>query len=211
MTDEKLIVVIGRQFGSGGREVGKILSARLGLGYYDKEVLNEAARLSGCQVSSFDSTDERRPSAFRSFIGLSHGALATGHGGWSADQAYKTQSNALHEIADKGRCLIVGRTADYVLREREGLVSVFLHAPLEERIDRVMRRSAELTDRHKAAELVNRTDRHRRDYYNYFTGRNWGHADNYHLSLSTSGLTPEQVADILQAYIDVALTKRSKL
>lgn len=199
MASSDFVIAVGRQFGSGGRSLAAELARRLGAEYYDKELLSEAAARMGYMPGIFTQADEKRPSLFRASI--MHGLGMGGDPGiMSGEGLFTAQSEVLHEIADRGPCVIVGRAADYVLRDRPGLVSVFLHAPLMHRAANVMQRG-DCSDITKAAEMARRQDQGREEFYNFFTGRRWGRADNYHLSLDTSRLPQQALADIIVAYM----------
>ena len=114
---------------------------------------------------------------------------------------YKAQSEVVEEIASRGPCVLVGRTADYVLREMSNLVSLFLHAPLDKRAVRIVGRGNCATEQ-DARQMAQKRDRLRESYYNFFTGRHWGHADNYHLSIDASSMTTQQIVDFIVSYLE---------
>lgn len=208
--EEKILVVIGREFGSGGRAVGKLVANRLGISYYDKELLSEAAVRLGISNKIFADADEKKPSMFRSLLQGLYGVpdhFSTG--AMSGEGVYQSQSHAIREICAKDSCVIVGRTADYVMRDHPGLISVFLHAPLEFRAKNILLRgdASSLTE---AMEVARKSDRNRADYYNYFTGRdNWGKAANYHLSIDASLISEEKAADLIISFINHIAEVRS--
>lgn len=191
------VIVIGREFGSGGRKIGKLLSRRLGCAYYDKELLAEAAKSMGFTEDIFDEHDEKKPSFFNSFFQGVYGITQNYHDITVGGAAlYKEQSVAIKKLSEKGPCVIVGRTADYVLRDHPGMLSVFLHSPIEHRAAKIVERG-EAESISKAVEMAKRHDRDRESYYNYYTGRKWGWANNYHLSLDASRLDDDEIADII--------------
>lgn len=195
------IIVIGRQFGSGGRKIGKILAEKLGIGYYDTELLSEAAKRLGISSGIFDAVDEKRPSPLHSLLQSMYGIADNFHStSMCGEKLYSEQSRVIREICAMGPCVIVGRTADYVMREHPGLVSVFLHSPIEKRISRIVKRG-EAPDTRQARELAERKDRERENYYNYFTGHKWGNADNYHLTINAAEMEDEAIADLIISYI----------
>lgn len=199
------IIVIGRQFGSGGRSIGKMVAEKMAIPYYDKELLSHAAQSLGFSPDVFAAADEKRPSAFHTLLQGMYGIADNFHAtSISGERLYEQQSNVIKEICAKGACVIVGRTADYVLRDHPGLVSVFLHAPLQWRAEKIVSRG-DGKSYDEAASLASKYDRNRHDYYNYFTGRRWGHADNYHLSLDASLLSEEDTAALI---IDFARNKK---
>lgn len=201
-SEEKIVVVIGREFGSGGRAVGRIIANRLGIPYYDKELLSEAAGRLGFSPAIFADADEKRPSMFRSLMqGLYGVPDHFNTDSMSGEGVYQSQSRTIREICSKDSCVIVGRTADYVMRDHPGLVSVFLHAPVGFRAKKILDRG-DASTLQQATEMARKSDRNRAHYYNYFTGRDsWGKASNYHLSLDASRLSNEVAADIIISFI----------
>lgn len=202
-TGGEFVIVIGRQYGSGGRSIGKQLADDLGVPYYDKSLLQEAAERMGMSLKLFEKRDERRPSILRSMLNFTYGSNGASYdsANISSENLYRAQSDVIREIARRGSCVIVGRTADYVLRDHPGLISIFLHAPLPHRAANVAKRE-ETSDYEEAAEIAQRHDKNRESYYNYYTNRNWGDADNYHLSIDTSRVHYEAIAAMLRAIIE---------
>ena len=191
------IIVIGRQFGSGGRLIGKQVAARLGIPYYDKELLSEAAKSLGFSTEVFASADERKPSVFSSFLQGFYSVPEHYHStSMNTDRLYTAQSEVIRKICEMGSCVIVGRTADYVMRDHPGLVSVFLHAPAEWRAAKIVARH-DTTAPEQAVEMARRRDKDRESYYNYFTGRHWGRASNYHLTIDSSLIPEDTVVDMI--------------
>lgn len=194
------IFVIGRCFGAGGRAVGKLVAERLSIPYYDNELLKEAARQSGYSSHIFAHADEKRPSFFKRLLTQSYGVQESYNSdALSNETLYQAQSKVIRKIAEQGPCVIVGRTADYILRDFPGLTSVFLHAPLEFRAQKIVDRGDAQT-LEEASETARRRDKEREGYYNYFTGRHWGAAANYNISLDSSQLTPSQLVDIVISF-----------
>lgn len=195
---DKFLVVIGRQYGSGGKSIGRLVAERLGVDYYDKELLKEASERYGFSPRIFEEADERRPSAVRSLLHLVLGAqdapISTET--LSGEGIYAAQSKVIKSICAESSCVIVGRTADYVMRHHPTLLSVFIHAPIESRRRRIVERENNMSEEEAEAKAL-RNDSRRESYYNYFTGRKWGSASNYHLSLDSSCLTDEECADII--------------
>lgn len=200
-SESRTIIVIGREFGSGGRTIGRKLASRLGISYYDKELLSEAAESLGYSPEIFVHADERRPSPLRSLLQGVYGIADNFHTtSMSGERLYHAQSLVIQKICAMGSCVIVGRTADHVMRNHPGLVSVFLHAPIEKRVANIMaRRDAMTAD--KAEELARKYDHDREGYYNYFTGRPWGKASNYHLTIDSSSVSEDDVVGIIAAYV----------
>lgn len=203
MKANEYVIVLGRQFGSGGREVGHALSERLGLPYYDKELLKEAARRSGIREEVFSKADESKPSFFGALLGLGSSEAVENYTTSQMSRAgiYEAQSAVIEEIAAQGPCIIVGRTADYILRKRKNLASVFLHAPLEKRIPRIIARG-NCASENEARQLAQKEDRLREGYYNFFTGRHWGRSDNYDLSIDASSMSINDIVDLIIYYLE---------
>lgn len=201
MIPSDIVIVIGRRFGSGGRKVGRLLAERLGVAYYDRELLSEAAESLGFDKWLFQQSDEKRPSPLRSILSSTFGITGQySSGGLSHEQLYAAQSKVMRKLAEGG-AVFVGRSADYILREHPHILSVFLHAPIGHRVEKLLKRG-ECADAQKARELAKRIDGEREDFYNYFTGRRWGTADNYHLTLDSSLLDEEKIADLIIRYLE---------
>lgn len=200
-----LVITIGRSFGSGGRHLGQLLATRLNIGYYDKELLTEAARRSGVRTEFFEINDERSPSFFTGLFSFSMGyspvhyyAGATSIGD---DGIYKAQSELIQHLADQGPCVIVGRASDYVLRNHGKLLSIFVHAPIESCVDRIIERQPELS-RKEARQLAEKTNKLRSNYYNFYTDHKWGDASTYDLCFDTSKMKLEDIVEIIIDYIN---------
>lgn len=198
MSDKNFVIVIGREYGSGGRRLGKSLSKRLGIPYYDKELLSEAATRLGFRADLLEKADERPPSPLRSMLGANLGSNTWFTGGaLHRDALYKVQSDVIRAIAAEGPCVIVGRTADYVLRDMPGMLSIFLHGDIDDRVRNVKAAEAPDDSEREIRERIEKRDNDRRAYYNYYTGRNWGAASNYHLTASSSRLPLEAIEEMV--------------
>lgn len=192
------IIVIGRQYGAGGRKLGKRLAETLNVPYYDKELLSEAADALGFSKELFLKADEKKPSILRSFLSFNYGSPSASFSSYTLtdDNLYRAQSDVIKSICEKGSCVIVGRTADYVMRDHPGLLSIFVHAPEEHRAKAILERG-EAKSMEEALEKARKFDRSRESYYNYFTNRHWGHADNYDLTFNSSRLSPEAILPLI--------------
>ena len=199
---DKAIIVIGRQFGSGGRSIGRNLARRLGYKYYDTELLKNVARRYGFSEGIFRSHEEKRPSVLRSMLQGTFGIADNFHEvSISSERLYAEQSKVIREIASEGGCVIVGRTADYILRDFPNMTSIFLHAPVEYRCSHIVDRG-EAINYSQAIEMAKKRDKARENYYNYFTGTNlWGKASNYDLCLDSSCIDEEAIVNIIISYI----------
>lgn len=203
------IIVIGRQFGSGGRKIGKLVADKIGYPYYDKELLSEVALSLGFSKSIFAENDEKKPSPFRSLLQGIYGIADNFHDtSLCGERLYHEQSKVIRRLCEEKGCVIVGRTADYVLRDHPGLVSVFLHSPIERRAEEIVNRG-DASHMQEACEMAKKQDRDRESYYNYYTGKQWGSASNYHLTIDASSVDADTIADIIIAYAKKKLTRRN--
>lgn len=192
------VIVIGRQFGSGGRTIGKMIASRLGIDYYDTELIKAAAQQEGIRPEIFKEHDEKKPSVLKTLLQGAYGIADNFHQvPLSGERVYNVQSKVIKDLCKKGSCVIVGRNADFILRNHPGLLSVFLHAPLEFRVKRIIQRGESL-DEESAISLATQHDKRRESYYNFYTGeKKWGLASNYHLCLDTSRYSNEAIADLI--------------
>lgn len=202
--NHNLVITIGRQFGSGGRELGRKIAERLGIKYYDKELLSHAASDAGLSKEFVESNDERFPRFISSNLAFSMGFSNMS---WyqnptsiSADSIYETQTQVIRQLAAAGPCVIVGRSADYVLRDNPLLVNIFVHADADTCIDRIISRS-DTTSRTKANQLRERTNKLRASYYNFYTDKRWGDAASYDLCFDTSRLSTDAIAQLVAQYV----------
>ncbi|MDE7411053.1 MAG: cytidylate kinase-like family protein [Paramuribaculum sp.] len=204
---QNIVVTIGRQFGSGGRELGQKLARRLGIKYYDKELLSEAARRAGVSQEFFEKKDERFPSFVNGIFAFAFGyhnmggSYGSGQNSISDENLYRAQSDFIRSLTDEGSCVIVGRTADYVLRDFPGLVSIFVHAPEDICARRIAERSSEPITLEKAKQKAARINKLRANYYNFYTDRQWGHSSTYHLSVDTSKMSMDDIVEMICDYI----------
>ena len=197
------VITIGRQYGSGGRVIGAELAKRLEIPYYDKEILTEAARDSGICTELFEQHDEKPTRSL--LFSLVTGAQMMGSDMGSSymgmplnHKIFLAQFDAIRRIASEGPCVIVGRCADYVLRDQANAVSVFLKADLATRVARAIERGA---DPMKAEDIVKRYDRQRASYYNYYSTATWGDVNNYDLCLDTGKLGVNGTVELLMEFI----------
>lgn len=178
--------------------MGKIIAERLGISYYDTELLNKAAELEGFDLKIFKDHDEKKPSVLKAILQGAYGIADNFHTvPVSGERTYKVQSKIIKDLCKKGSCVIVGRNADFIMRDHPGLLSVFLHAGIEKRARRIVERKEARTIE-EAIEMARQHDKRRESFYNFYTGeKKWGVASNYHLSLDTSFLDNETAADII--------------
>lgn len=196
------VVTIGRQFGCGGREIGKMIARSLGADYYDKTLLSKAADAFGFSKNLFDRADEKRPSWLRSLLQYNYGVenAVSEFSDIDNEGLYRAQSRVIRQLAAKGPCVIVGRTADYILRDHPRMVSLFLHAPVDFRAARILERN-DANDMDSARSMARKMDNARDSYYSYYTNRPWGQASTYHLSIDTSRFTPEEIIELIRRHL----------
>lgn len=202
MTDN-LIITIGRQFGSGGRELGRKVAERLGIAYFDKELLSLAARQGGMSEEYIRENDERTPSLISPGVAMGYGFSSAS---WyqmpsmiGRDSTYSALSEAIRQIAADGPCVIVGRTADYILRAYPRMISVFVHAPKPVCVERIMTRG-EVANPAEAAKLWDKTNKLRSNFYNFYTDKTWGDVRGYDLCFDTSVISIDDIADLIADY-----------
>ena len=194
----KIIVTIGRQCGSGGHNVGKALAHSLQIPYYDRNLIEMASQKSGIEVGLLSYYDERTsPSSLMK----AKGGEAAAKGVSVGESLFQVQSQLILDIARAGSCVIVGRCADYILRDFPELFSVFITAPVPERLARVMDRNH--MPEEDAAAALKKVDRQRAVYYNFYTGKQWGAPESYHLTVDSSILGIEGTARLLEDKIKV--------
>jgi len=196
--DKKILINIGRQYGSGGRQVANSLGEKLGIRVYDNELISKAAEASGFSRELFAGSDEKK-----SFLSLSSLFSSNRFGGAMSNnyindnELFRIQSEAILRLAENGSGIFIGRASDYVLREMN-CMDVFISAPLENRIERVAERLS--ISEAEAAKAIMKNDRARESYYNYFTFGNWGVSENYDLCIDSSILGIEGTADFIIEY-----------
>ena len=200
----KTIITIGRQYGSGGGAVAKKLSEIMEIPCYDRDALVALAENHGIPRETFEKADEQATSSFLFSMALSSYSGSLVHFGVNensiTDRVFNIQSAEIKKIADAGSCIIVGRCADDVLSDHAGLIKVFVRAPLEERIKRIIARMPDL-DEQAAKKLINKTDKKRANYYNFYTNRDWGDINNYELCINSAVLGRDKTAEMIFEYI----------
>jgi len=196
------IITIGRQFGSGGKEVGIRVAKELGIPFYDKELLQEAAKKSGLCEKIFENFDERPKSLLYSIAMDSYMFALPGVGAGDSleQQVYLATFNTIRRLADQGPCVIIGRCADYALAENPNHLSLFIHAPMDVRVARVAKRQNISPE--KARQLIIKTDKRRASYYEYYSSRKWGAVDSYDFCLDSSYLGISRTVELVRAIVD---------
>ncbi|MCR5207683.1 MAG: cytidylate kinase-like family protein [Eubacterium sp.] len=193
------IIAIGRQFASGGREIGHMLADRLGIGFYDSEALRSEAKTLGIEDGIFDLFDEKPTRSFLFSVVMDPYAIDSAV---NSGKVIEAQRKVIQAAADKGPCIIVGRRADKILEDNkaETVISVFIAADIEDRMARFLER--EDMPEKQAKRFIERKDKERASYYNYFFDGKWGRADNYTMCFSTSRMSKDKICDIIIDYIE---------
>ena len=198
--EKKTIITISRQFGSGGREIGKKLAEQLNIPFYDKELIEIAAKESGMDKELFEEEGTRTSRGFHLLGALGYslgGPLSTMTELSLNDRLFIVQSEVVKQVADEGPCVIVGRCADYVLSERDDVLDVFIHADMEDRKQRAIH-SYEVDERDIEGS-IRKIDKRRANYYEYYTDRKWGRAENYDISINSSTFGIDGTVEIIKA------------
>ena len=196
-----IIITIGRQFGCGGKRIAEALGNKLGIPVYDHELIIKAAQESGFSAEFFARSDEKK--RFFSLTSIFAGSYNTDTENYMSDKGlFKIQCETIKNFADQGSAIIVGRCSDYVLRDRSNTLNVFLTSPLEDRVKRVAETDG--VSLVKAEEIVEKQDKNRAEYYNYYTFGNWGVASNYDLCIDSSIAGIEGTADLIIEFAKIA-------
>lgn len=203
----KKLVTISREYGSGGRIIGRLVAEKLGIPFYDKELLDLAVEKSGLSREIVETAELRAKSSFSYSLAS---AMNFGEGMMTDtisvnEKLFITQYDVVHQIAEEGEGVIVGRCADYILKDLPGVTNVFIYGELEDRI----RRSIDVygVDEKKAADIVKSYDKARANYYNYHTCQKWGQFSNYNLAINSSYISDEAAADLIVEYMNTRTYK----
>lgn len=189
----KYTICISRQYGSGGHFIAKKLAEKLGIAFYDKELLAKASEESGISPAIFENYDEKKDNFFSGIIPTAYGYDIS-----MGQRVFLAQFDAIRKIAEKESCVIVGRCADYILKEEENVVSIFIHAPIEDRVLRAVKFYD--INENKAKDTILKMDKKRKSYYNFYSDKQWGKSDSYDLSISSS-IGIDETVDVIAAYI----------
>lgn len=204
--DKKFVITIARQYGSGGKTIGEMLSERLGVEYYNKDLILKASEESGINVDLFAKADEKSKGILSRLKKKNYGGDVLDPSDehfTSEENLFNYQAKIIRELAEKESCIIIGRAADYILRDRDDVLSVFIHAPLEYLMEQA---SKKLSMGGKDLEkFILKTDKERADYYKLHTGREWTDARNYDLCLDSSKLGYERCVEEIIAYMNVRM------
>ena len=206
------IFTIGRQFGSGGRQVGKMLAEKLGIPFYDKELIAISARDSGLSEALFSNADEKATSSIFYSLVMGNYPMASGALGVTEmplnDQLFLIQSKTIKRLASEGPCVIVGRCADYILRDMDNIINIFIHADIASRVERAIR-VYEVPEK-KAEDVCLKTDKQRSNFYNYYSDRKWGMCRTYDLSLDSGMLGIDGCVSQIVEFEKLAIKNKGK-
>lgn len=205
MAIDKYIITISRGYGSGGRTMGKLLAKELGINYYDRELLRLASDKSGINEALFDKADEKLQKSLLYKIARKEyrgeRILPDSEDYISNDNLFNYQAKVINSLAEQESCIIVGRCADYILRDRQDVIKLFVHASLDDCIIRLEEMYS--LSKNELEKKIKKTDKRRAEYYKYYTGRDWNNAENYDLCLNSGQLGYDKCIDIVKAYLDV--------
>ena len=193
---EKKIITISREFGSGGRTIGRMVAEKLGIPFYDKELVDQIALESGFAPKFVEENGEHSPGkSLFSYAFAPQGVPGVMNGLSTADFLWNIQCSVILQLADKGPCVIVGRNADYILKDRDDCLHAFIHADMNFRADRIVRLYGE-SEKSPETRLQEK-DKRRKANYQHYTGRTWGQAQNYDVCLNSSSLGVERCVEII--------------
>ena len=199
---KKIIITIARQYGSGGREIGEIVAKKLGIPLYDKELITEAASRGNLNEAVIKNAEESAANSLLYTLAMGSNMLGTTmHFGYKMplnDKLFILQSEVIKEYAQNSSCVIIGRCADYVLRDEENILRIFVYGDLEHRDARIRERHPEIKSS-QVIDVINKTDKRRSTYYNFYTGNKWGKYDNYDMAINSSTLGIEGTAEMIAA------------
>ena len=199
---KKIIITIARQYGSGGREIGERVAEGLGIPIYDKELITDAAAKGSLTAEVIKNADESAANSLLYTLAMGSNVLGTTmHFGYKMplnDKLFILQSEVIKERAAEGSCVIIGRCADYVLRDEPNVLRLFIYGDLDHREERVAKRHPELKSS-QIIDVINKTDKRRSSYYNFYTGNKWGKYDNYDMAINSSTLGVEGTAQLIIA------------
>ena len=202
------IITIGRQYGSGGRYIASMLAERMEIPYYDKELLAEASKDSGISQQVLENYDEKHNKGLLFSLMNSRGDAGSMYLDMPLNhRIFLAQFDTIRRIASEGPCILVGRCADYVLRDHDNVLNVFVRAPEEDRMERIIEYNH--VDPMKAEEILKKTDKQRASYYNYYATGSWGDVNNYHLCLDSGVLGYSGCVEVILKAVEVKEQKAS--
>lgn len=198
------VITISRQYGSGGREIGEKLAKEFNIPFYDKEVIARAAKESGFAEAAFENAEMKATNSLLYSIAMGMNAYGNQELGFTNlsldDRIYLAQADVIRNIAMEGPCVIVGRCADYILKENENVINVFVCAELQSRVERATTKYNLMVN--KPEETILKIDKRRANYYNYHANEKWGKAENYHISVRSDVIGIDSCIQVLKCYIE---------
>lgn len=206
--DEKFIINIGRELGSGGKAIGERLAKIYNIHVYDKKLIKLAAEESGLGQRFFEKADESNKGFISSFMGglrvpfIGEGTIYDNY--LSNDALFKIQSDVIRKLADSESCIFIGRCADYILRDNPRCVNIFITADMADRIKRIRETHPDLSDS-DAETFLEKADKKRSSYYNYYSSKTWGAAATYHLCINSSVFGLDRTTEYIKQFIDEKL------
>lgn len=199
------VITIARSYGSGGRTLGKLLAKELGISCYDRELIRMASDESGINEALFGEVDEKlkKSPLFRIAKRTYNGEVFPPDSGdfVSDDNLFNYQAKVIRQLAEEESCVIIGRCADYILKDYDNVISLYFYAPREDCIKRVQDISSEPV--REIEKKIDRIDKYRADYYKYYTGKDWNDARNYDFCLNTTSMSYEKLVEVVKSYIDI--------
>ena len=210
---EQFVITIGREYGSGGLDVGRMLSEKLNVKCYDKELLSMAAKESGLCQEIFENHDEKPTSSFLYSLVMDTYSVSGYTSAPFLDmplnhKVFLAQFETIKNLAKKESCIIVGRCADYALAEHPNCINVFIHADMDFRINHIMTTFDLSKD--KAIDMIHKTDKKRASYYNYYSSKKWGDSRSYHLTLDSSKLGLQGCSEMILDYMEILKKNKQK-
>lgn len=200
---KNFVISIGRQLGSGGKEIAEKLANRLNIPVYDKKILEAAAQESGLATDTFENADEKESNSFFGhFITLRDtiaGCFTGQNNCLDSDQLFQIQSEAIRNIASQESCITIGRCSEYILRDHPNMLSIFITADSNDRIARIMQK--ENVDKSMAMEMMEKGDKKRKSYHDYYAATEWGVARHYDLCINSSRLGIDGTVELIHEYI----------
>ncbi len=200
---KKIVITIARSYGSGGKTLGKLLAEDLGIPCYDRELLRLASDDSGINEALFGEVDEKKKvPLFKNTKPYTGQVLPPESDGFvSDDNLFNLQAKIIKELAEKESCIIIGRCADYILKDREDVLRLFFYAPLKDCLVRAHELSGE--PEKELLKKIQKIDKYRADYYKYYTGNDWNDTRNYDFCLNTASMSYEKLIDVVKSYIRI--------
>ena len=210
---EQFVITTGREYGSGGLDVGRMLSEKLNVKCYDKELLSMAAKESGLCQEIFENHDEKPTSSFLYSLVMDTYSVSGYTSAPFLDmplnhKVFLAQFETIKNLAKKESCIIVGRCADYALAEHPNCINVFIHADMDFRINHIMTTFDLSKD--KAIDMIHKTDKKRASYYNYYSSKKWGDSRSYHLTLDSSQLGLQGCSEMILDYMEILKKNKQK-